>query len=190
MVERRPKEKPDLVTVDKRKRHINFVSVLTKYFYLKRNPDLGLNISSFLDLYLFLDGLFPGTVWPRWMVIWASWPLGQSFSTWTTSLWLIGRTETPLISIRMSPSCRVWNLRWNEEISNKQAISFLHLSKHPSDLKPNGRQEKTPFSGTVFQTLSQGVLRFVASVSFKNHWIKPLIGCQRISISQKVVFLS
>ena len=44
-----------------------------------------------------------------------------------------------------------------------------HLSKHLSDLKQNGTQEKTPFSGTVFHILSHGVLRFVASVSFKNH---------------------
>ena len=50
--------------------------------------------------------------------------------------------------------------------------SAPHLSKRPSDLKQNGTQEKTPFSGTVFHTLSHGVLRFVASVSFKNHWIE------------------
>ena len=40
-----------------------------------------------------------------------------------------------------------------------------HLSKHPSDLKQNGTQEKTPFSSTVFHALSHGVIRFVASVS-------------------------
>ena len=39
----------------------------------------------------------------------------------------------------------------------------------PNDLKQNGTQEKTPFSGTVFNTLSHGVIRFVASVSSKNH---------------------
>ena len=44
-----------------------------------------------------------------------------------------------------------------------------HLAKCLSDLKQNGTQEKTPFSGIVFHTLSHGVLRFVASVSFKNH---------------------
>ena len=44
-----------------------------------------------------------------------------------------------------------------------------HLAKRPSDLKQNGTQEKTPFSGTVFHTLSHGVLRFVESVSFKTH---------------------
>ena len=43
------------------------------------------------------------------------------------------------------------------------------LAKRPSDLKQNGTQEKTPFSGSVFHTLSHGVVRFVASVSFKNH---------------------
>ena len=44
-----------------------------------------------------------------------------------------------------------------------------HLSKHPSDLKRNGVQEKTPFFGTVFHTLLHGVIRFVASVSSKKH---------------------
>ena len=42
-----------------------------------------------------------------------------------------------------------------------------HLSKHSSDLKQNGTQDKTPFSSTVFNTLSH-VIRFVASVSSKN----------------------
>ena len=50
--------------------------------------------------------------------------------------------------------------------------NISHLAKRLSDLKQNGTQEKTPFSGTVFHTLSHGVLRFVASVSFKNHWIE------------------
>ena len=44
-----------------------------------------------------------------------------------------------------------------------------HLAKRPCDLEQNGTQEKTPFSGTVLQTLSHGVLRFVASVSFKDN---------------------
>ena len=44
-----------------------------------------------------------------------------------------------------------------------------HFAKRTSDLKQNGTQEKTPFSGTVCHTLSHGVLRFVAIVSFKNH---------------------
>ena len=44
---------------------------------------------------------------------------------------------------------------------------YSHLSKRPSDFKQNGTQAKTPFSGTVFHTLSHGVLCFVASVSFK-----------------------
>ena len=48
-------------------------------------------------------------------------------------------------------------------------LSSTHLSKCPSDLKQNGTQEKTPFSGTVFHTLSHGVACFVASGSFKNH---------------------
>ena len=48
-------------------------------------------------------------------------------------------------------------------------VDVPHLSKHPSDLKQNGTQEKTPFSSTVFHALSHGVIRFVASVSSKNH---------------------
>ena len=44
-----------------------------------------------------------------------------------------------------------------------------HLSKGLSDLKQNGTHEKKPFSGTVLHALSHGVIRFVASVSFKNH---------------------
>ena len=48
-----------------------------------------------------------------------------------------------------------------------------HLSKHPSDLKRNGVQEKTPFFGTVFHTLLHGVIRLVAIVSSKTTF--PLI---------------
>ena len=44
-----------------------------------------------------------------------------------------------------------------------------HFAKCLSDLKQKGTQEKTPVPGTVFHTLSHGVLSFVASVSFKNH---------------------
>ena len=43
-----------------------------------------------------------------------------------------------------------------------------HLSKRPSDLKLNGTQEKTLFYGTVFYTLSHGLVRFVASGSSNN----------------------
>ena len=46
-------------------------------------------------------------------------------------------------------------------------FGYAHLAKRLSDLKQNGTQEKIPFFGTVFHTLSLGVLRFVASVSFK-----------------------
>ena len=31
-------------------------------------------------------------------------------------------------------------------------LQVPHLSKRPSDLKQNGTQEKTPFSGIVFHT--------------------------------------
>ena len=43
-----------------------------------------------------------------------------------------------------------------------------YLAKHPSALKQNCTQEKTPFSGTVLHTLSHGVLRFVVSVENLN----------------------
>ena len=47
-----------------------------------------------------------------------------------------------------------------------------HLSKRLSDLKQNGTQEKKPFSGSVFHAFSQGMFRFVAIVSSKNHWVE------------------
>ena len=50
-----------------------------------------------------------------------------------------------------------------------------HLSKRPSDMKQNGTQEKTPFSSTVFNALSHGVILFVASISSKktpSDWLK------------------
>ena len=47
--------------------------------------------------------------------------------------------------------------------------SVTHLAKRSSNLKQNGTQEMTPFSGTVFHALLLGVLSFVVSVSFKNH---------------------
>ena len=53
-----------------------------------------------------------------------------------------------------------------------KAINFYHvphLAKWPNDVKQNGTQEKRPFFGTVFNTFSYGVLRFVTSGSFKNH---------------------
>ena len=49
------------------------------------------------------------------------------------------------------------------------AIIVAHLSKRPCDLMKNGTQEKTPFSSTVFNAYAHGVIRFVASVSSKNH---------------------
>ena len=46
-------------------------------------------------------------------------------------------------------------------------IEGAHLSKHLNDLKQNSTKDKTPFSGTVFNTLSHGGVRFVASGSSK-----------------------
>ena len=59
------------------------------------------------------------------------------------------------------------------------------LAKCPSDLKQNGTQEKIPFSGIVFHTLSYGVLFVVASKLQKPLIGSSLIGCERISTSQK-----
>ena len=87
---------------------------------------------------------------------------------------------------------RIWWMILNDLPTSCKKIIFqrklvgwcnTHLAKHPSNLKQNGTQEMTPFSGTVFHTLSYGVIRFVAIVSFKYHWIKA-----RISTSQRVVF--
>ena len=61
-----------------------------------------------------------------------------------------------------------------------------HLSKLPSDLKQNGTQEKTPFSGTVFNTLSHGMVRgFFASVRPKNY---SLSGWNFLTANQKLLF--
>ena len=57
----------------------------------------------------------------------------------------------------------------NQEFWKTPQYSVSHLAKWPSDVKQNGTQEKTPFSGTVFNTFSHGVLCSVASGSFKNH---------------------
>merc|ERR1719412_925513 len=60
-----------------------------------RKPDFGFMLPSSFFLNLFLAGLLRR---PRWMVMAASWPLAQSFRTWTTSLWLIVLTLLVLIS--------------------------------------------------------------------------------------------
>ena len=49
-----------------------------------------------------------------------------------------------------------------------QMKSLSHLLQRLSDLKQNGTK-KTPYSGTVFNTLWHGVVRVVASGSSKNH---------------------
>ena len=77
-----------------------------------------------------------------------------------------GKPEKRIIII-LTPSPRVHATYVHN--ARPQKIYPLHLSKQPSDLKQNGTQEKTQFSGTVFNTLSHGVIRFVASVSSKNH---------------------
>ena len=46
---------------------------------------------------------------------------------------------------------------------------MTHFAKRLSDLKHNGTQEKTQLSSTVFNALSPGVIRFVASASLKKH---------------------
>ena len=67
-------------------------------------------------------------------------------------------------------------------------ISRPHLAKRPSDLKENGTQEKTPFSGAVFQPFHMVCSVLLRVLPSKTIDWKLLIGCQRISTSQKVVF--
>ena len=79
----------------------------------------------------------------------------------------------------LSQACN-WNVVLAMFIQKETLISVpklykarqTHLAKWPSDVKQNGTHEKTPFSGTVFKTFSHVVLCFVASGSFKNHWIE------------------
>ena len=47
-----------------------------------------------------------------------------------------------------------------------------HLSKRPSDLKENGTHKKDNISSRVFNTLSHGVICFVASVSSKKYLLE------------------
>ena len=49
-------------------------------------------------------------------------------------------------------------------------FSWPHFSKGPSDLKQKCTQLPTPFSGTVFNAPSLGVIHFVRSVSLRNHF--------------------
>ena len=44
--------------------------------------------------------------------------------------------------------------------------SLTPLAKRPSDLNQNGTQEKMPLSGTVFRTLSHGVIQSEASIQW------------------------
>ena len=56
---------------------------------------------------------------------------------------------------------------------DEESLNYhTHLSKGPSDLKQNGTQEMTPFSGTVSHCLSCDVFLFVPTVSFWNHQIE------------------
>ena len=68
------------------------------------------------------------------------------------------------LTFRLMPN----SLKYLMAINLKLMVDMAHLSKRPSDLKQNDTQEKTPFSDTVFNTHSHGVVNFVASVSPKN----------------------
>ena len=86
---------------------------------------------------------------------------------------IVTRSAHALKMLRKSQIYHILKL-WSVCLKNENAKSLdlqhsTHLAKNPSHLKQNGTQEKTPFSGTVFHTLSHGVLSFVASVSSKNH---------------------
>ena len=51
------------------------------------------------------------------------------------------------------------------------ALVDTQLSKGTSDLKQKCTQLATPFGGTVFHALSQGVSHFVRSVRSRNHFL-------------------
>ena len=54
------------------------------------------------------------------------------------------------------------------ELAHVCSRADSHLSKGSSGRKQKCTQFPTPFSGTVFDALSHGVIHFVRSVSFKN----------------------
>ena len=64
-------------------------------------------------------------------------------------LWVVSSDKSP-VGITHLP------FKLNARLSH----SISHLSKRLSDLKHNGTQEKPPFSGTVFNTFSPGVIGF------------------------------
>ena len=72
---------------------------------------------------------------------------------------------------------------WNPP--QNQALG-AHLSKGPSYLKQKCTQHPTPFSGTVFNALSLGVIHFFRSVSLRNHF---LVGWNSSTANQKHPFL-
>ena len=64
--------------------------------------------------------------------------------------------------------------KMHHQILHGDLINWLnlpHLSKGPSDLKQKCTQLPTPFSGTLFDALSLGVIHFIWSVSLRNHFL-------------------
>ena len=86
--------------------------------------------------------------------------------------------------------------QWGQDVgdNNKSVLTHSHLSKGVNDLKQNGTQVMSSFSGRVFYTLSQGAIHFFGTVSFcyqHNHKIFVVgfhwtfIGCLKFLTIQK-----
>ena len=77
-----------------------------------------------------------------------------------------------LISLSRAINLTVNQLRFFSSLSTFSLSLVIfqipHLSKGSSGRKQKCTQFPTPFSGTVFDALSHGVIHFVRSVSFKN----------------------
>ena len=75
------------------------------------------------------------------------------------------------------PLCQQQQVRTISSVTQQplQIVRYCrvsHLSKGSSGRKQKCTHFQTPFSGTVFDALSHGVIHFVRSVSFKNLEIK------------------
>ena len=82
-------------------------------------------------------------------------PTGMVTNIPIRSKWQFSNEETCIVNL--------WQLE--KRLRSLRIKKQSHLAKRPSDLKQNGTQKKTPFSSNVFNTLSHGVIRFVASGS-------------------------
>ena len=116
-----------------------------------------------------LSQLFGG--FPRKsLVLWRSW--------WNKMSWRLNSSFRRLVvagssKFGHSPTssiCFFFYLVVSAKGLPKKGYPSLHLSKRLNDLIQNCAQEKTPFSFTVFNTLSHGVNRFVAKKNLLAGW--------------------